>query len=1080
VLRAGAGAVNFTITSGSQTVTGSIPVTVSAPVNASPVTSVSVNPTSLTLVPGGSGQLVATVTLSPTAPTTTNTGVTWSTSDATVATVDANGRVTALAGAAGRTAVITATAVANTALKASAAITVGPASSLVSGLSASPSAVTLQTGGTQQITSNVTLAAGAPAGTSTGVTYTSSDTSIAKVSSTGLITAGSRSGVATITISSVAAPTVTQTVGVTVQTPAPVRLTIQGLTVTNAAGNQVAADPTNVAGNLVATLNLDPGDFAPDSVVVTLGNQRTVCQRFSAQLQEAYRRALQDGSADVAPIQCLINTAQFNTTTGAALVQNGQQLLNATVFYRPQGGGTATTQTATIGQQLVLNNQSGYFVQVTNTPTAAQAAVNATGQATGPQGVLWRAGSITVSALPVFFTAPQGQTGSQTITVSLNDAVSGQIATKQATAAAGAAFSVTFGGQSAPFAQVPNNTVAGCDQCLDGYTSPNAGATPINQAGGTAGTQVVIGGGANTVFLNNSGVPQATGPVIYVDNTQPEPRNQFVGPAFLLSSVGTSGFLNGTFNFSSVQQSAATTQLADYNGVDRVAATFFYALANAGLTASQIVAANQPAATATGAINIPANPTADTYVLAAALSDALGNSIALPVTATAGGGNFTFGVSTAAPTLSVALNGSTSANNVQNGIFVTTPRIITGTVTSPVGFGRNPLLVTVTRVSPNGTFCAAANSPDVVVNAAPTADVIVSATAASNGAACPTVAAGSVSIDPTTAAEGIYTVTVQARDVAGNVSGTTTRTFTIDRTAPAVSGAVPLTVPLRGGQPATFQASATDNIALASSFGLVNYGSAVMDINLGYPGTTIGNVFAAPFTRTANLQVTVPALIRGLAVQPGVSTQNNNAFSPINAVAVGVLDAGNNVGYGVIGGTAINALLDPSQVAPVIFGGNGLQSLDLRFTPNNTTTTSAAAPLTLNSATTGNPTAVTITLRQNGLANTPFVSPFTRIELYRAVSLPQSANGVIPTGTTPTTQYQLVGTFSTGGLTVTPTTSQILSTFTVTPGTAGTVASIPGFPSAGNTTAVNLLVVASDANGYAVAIPVPTISLTNP
>ena len=68
------------------------------------------------------------------------------------------------------------------------------------------------------------------------------------------------------------------------------------------------------------------------------------------------------------------------------------------------------------------------------------------------------------------------------------------------------------------------------------------------------------------------------------------------------------------------------------------------------------------------------------------------------------------------------------------------------------------------------------------------------------------------------------------------------------------------------------------------------------------------------------------------------------------------------------------------------------------------------------------------------------------------------------------TAFHHVGTFATGGLTISPTASTITSTLTLTPGTGG----IPGFPSSGGTT-LNLLVLATDANGYSVGFVIPPI-----
>lgn len=87
-LTAGKTSVTISYTEGGVTKTITQPITVSAPVS---VTGVSLNKTSTTLTVSGSETLIATV-----APANaTNKAVTWSSSDPTVATVDANGKVTA-------------------------------------------------------------------------------------------------------------------------------------------------------------------------------------------------------------------------------------------------------------------------------------------------------------------------------------------------------------------------------------------------------------------------------------------------------------------------------------------------------------------------------------------------------------------------------------------------------------------------------------------------------------------------------------------------------------------------------------------------------------------------------------------------------------------------------------------------------------------------------------------------------------------------------------------------------------------------------------------------------------------------
>lgn len=116
-------------------------------------------------------------------------GVTWTTSDATKATVSNSGLVTAVANG---TATITATSTADGSIKGTSAITVTTA---VTGVTVAPKTASIEVGATQQLTPTI-----APAGASNkAVTYTSSDATKASVNSSGLVT-GVAAGTATITV----------------------------------------------------------------------------------------------------------------------------------------------------------------------------------------------------------------------------------------------------------------------------------------------------------------------------------------------------------------------------------------------------------------------------------------------------------------------------------------------------------------------------------------------------------------------------------------------------------------------------------------------------------------------------------------------------------------------------------------------------------------------------------------------------------------------------------------------------------------------------------------------------------------
>ncbi|MBV9496390.1 MAG: hypothetical protein JOZ54_19230, partial [Acidobacteria bacterium] len=340
-------------------------------------------------------------------------------------------------------------------------------------------------------------------------------------------------------------------------------------------------------------------------------------------------------------------------------------------------------------------------------------------------------------------------------------------------------------------------------------------------------------------------------------------------------------------------------------------------------------------------------------------------------------------------------------------------------------------------------------------------------------------------IDPTTAVSGIYTLSAQARDVAGNLSTVFTRTFAIDRAVPVVINPLVATAPLTGGQPETFTAQATDNLSLVDQLALVEYPTtngattpAIPELLLRYNGTAISTAFATPFTTSANLSVTAPTFIRAIAIQapsaPNTYTAvNNQSFVTTNGAAIGVSDPGANWTYGVMLGGAVQAVLDQSTAqttVPTFFGGaQGPLSVSLTFQPSTASSASATAlPITLAPATSGTPTAVTVNLVQNGTANVPFLSPFTKYEVYLRSTVP----GVTPFSST--TAYTLIST-TFGGIstTISTTASTQTNSFTITPGAGG----IPAFPSSGST-AVDLLVVASNAQGYAIGFVIPTITLT--
>jgi uncharacterized protein YjdB len=150
------------------------------------VTGISLSPSSLTLNVGSSSTITATV--SPL--NATNTNVTWSSSDATVATV-ANGKITAVK--AGTTTITAKTEDGNFTATCAVTVTVP-----VTGVTLNKSTLALTVGSNATLTATV-----APSNaTNQNVTWTSSDASVATVSSAGKVT-GIKAGTATITVTTV-------------------------------------------------------------------------------------------------------------------------------------------------------------------------------------------------------------------------------------------------------------------------------------------------------------------------------------------------------------------------------------------------------------------------------------------------------------------------------------------------------------------------------------------------------------------------------------------------------------------------------------------------------------------------------------------------------------------------------------------------------------------------------------------------------------------------------------------------------------------------------------------------------------
>jgi len=214
-------------------------------ISSNPATSVSLNPKTMSLKEGGTGTITATVATADGSNTTDT--LTWSSSDPSVATVDANGKVTAVKEG---TATITATA---GSASATCAVTVSKNAIAATGTTVSPNPANVTEGSTTQLTATV-----APAdATDKTVTWKSSDPTVATVDSNGLVT-GVKPGQATVTA--------TDSAGNTCEVP--VTVTQKAVPATAIAVDKDSVTGTDSSSPVTVTATLNPTNTT-DSISAT-------------------------------------------------------------------------------------------------------------------------------------------------------------------------------------------------------------------------------------------------------------------------------------------------------------------------------------------------------------------------------------------------------------------------------------------------------------------------------------------------------------------------------------------------------------------------------------------------------------------------------------------------------------------------------------------------------------------------------------------------------------------------------------------------------------------------------------------
>ena len=248
-----AGTTTITVT----TIDGGYKKTANVTVNnpTIPVTSLSIDKTSLSLIVGNTSKITATVSPSD----ATNKTVNWTSSNTSVATVDSNGLVTAKSAG---SATITVTTI-DGGYKKTANVTVStqtPSTIKVQSVSLDRYIVTLETGSKTHLTASIYPSDA----TNKGVTWTSSNTNVATVDSNGNIT-GVSPGAASITVKTNDGG-FTATANVSVSNPKPTTVSVTGVSLNSSSIN------TTIGQTIVLSATVAPSNATNKEVTWTSSN----------------------------------------------------------------------------------------------------------------------------------------------------------------------------------------------------------------------------------------------------------------------------------------------------------------------------------------------------------------------------------------------------------------------------------------------------------------------------------------------------------------------------------------------------------------------------------------------------------------------------------------------------------------------------------------------------------------------------------------------------------------------------------------------------------------------------------------
>jgi hypothetical protein len=930
-------------------VTTTTPVTPPAP--GTVVHGVTVTPSSVSLNVGQSVTLAASVDADAGVAART---VTWSSSDATVASVGTDGKVTAIKAG---TVTITASSTADATVKGAAVVTVG-----AGGASAVPT-VTISSINTVNCAPGLGICNTVPAnlanfGTASGgtgqldITLNVETNGQPLKSVTATLKCGTQSISSTQTISN-AAPIAAEAAA------APVTISLNTAQL-NAAGNGPAI---NNAANcqVIASVvtNTPTPQTASTSTTLTLNNQNTVLVTNSFTTgntaTDANGLTYKSGSLVVAATPILYNnTASVSSVTIS--LPNAQGLVKTvtvTSASAVNGVFTATFPNATSG-----GSAAARIGQLTLTGVCAAA---------NCQNALFDANGFTVPLTPAVFAVDAN--GNDVTLPVMN---------------AGTTNSFRLDNQSPlppTFAQIPTRQ--------QGFIN----ASYVFNGQGTAGGR--LGAGAtNYQSGGDFGTVAITGQLT---------------PGVGLAASTTTGNASGTTTTFFYKLASAYDRNNDIIVDPATGATIGTAVSS-GVNKGQCLTTDAGYTQVTTANDIPASNSNQTYVLRFIETDKLGNVRCTDLGTGVNTAGFVlgmFGVDKVAPTASfvepssdpTALTTQDRLSCFTSGVpqpmapaqlCVLPARFIKVALSDDAsGFNSAPLLTTVTRLAINN----AAGGTGVA--STPTDGNGFGCPIGFDGSGCTGAATGStLGADVGSGIDGYYTFTVIARDLARNAAPTLVRAVVVDRQAPTVGGvAVPATV--IGGQSTGFATSATDNLDLVSADNSLAYSvtpaGAAQALTIRSQSQAIGTAFDNVLTTSASFNVNVPFFIRNIQGTSAAGAPLGGAGTP-QSITVRATDAGGNSASS--GAVAINGAnvpqtnatqfstnqTNPNQAAP---NANGSQFKSFMVTNVAANVSNCPAGCTA-----ANATSITLNASATGTNSSAggnvfqFQVPFTQVQFY--------------------------------------------------------------------------------------------------